>query len=237
MKCFGRFVMMYSILRQRKEELDSMIKRKGTVLILLGILMIAAAMCLTAYNIWDGKRAEQASNEISEVLIAKISEDDSQSGLQVPMFDPATPMPVEVIDGYEYIGVLEIPSLNLSLPVMNEWDYTRLKISPCRFTGSYYADDLVICAHNYATHFSPIKWIEIGADVYLTNVEGMSIHYIVTNRETVEPTAVEQMIENTNNSETSTLEWDLTLFTCNTGGQTRCAVRCKRMEVSDESMG
>ena len=142
-------------------------KKKGTVLILLGMLMIAAALGLTAYNIWDGKRAEQASGEIAEVLVEKISEDAGQSGMQVPMFDPSTPMPVEAIDGYEYIGILEIPSLNLSLPVMSEWDYTRLKISPCRFTGSYYADDLVICAHNYATHFSPIKWIEIGADIYL----------------------------------------------------------------------
>ena len=212
-------------------------KKKGTVLILLGMLMIAAALGLTAYNIWDGKRAEQASQEIAEVLVEKISEDAGQSGLQVPIFDPSTPMPVEVIDGYEYIGVLEIPSLNLSLPVMSEWDYTRLRISPCRFTGSYYADDLVICAHNYAKHFSSIKWIEIGADIYLTNVKGMTIHYIVTNRETVEPTAVEQMIANTKNSETSTLEWDMTLFTCNTGGQTRCAVRCRRVEVSEEPIG
>lgn len=135
-----------------------------------------------------------------------------------------------MIDGYEYIGILEIPSLGLTLPVMKEWDYDRLKISPCRFTGSYYTDDLVICAHNYAKHFSPIKWIEIGADVYFTNVEGLTIHYIVTNRETVEPTDVATMIENSKNSETSKMEWDMTLFTCNTGGQTRCAVRCSRAQ-------
>ena len=144
--------------------------------------------------------------------------------------DPNTPMPVELIDGYEYIGILEIPSEELSLPVMAEWDYDRLKISPCRFVGSYYADDLVICAHNYDLHLGRLLSIDIGVDVYFTNVEGLTIHYIVTIRETVEPTAVEQMIENTGNSETSLLDWDLTLFTCNLGGQTRCAVRCSRVK-------
>ena len=150
-----------------------------------------------------------------------------------PYGSPDTPMPTIVVDGYEYIGILEMPSLDLTLPVMKDWDYDRLKISPCRFSGSYYADDLVICAHNYAKHFSPVKWIDIGADVYFTNVLGLTIHYVVTNRETVEPTDVATMVENTKNSESSILEWDMTLFTCNTGGQTRCAVRCSRVE--DES--
>lgn len=204
----------------------------GSVLIFLGLIMILGALGLTAYNIWDAKRAEEAANQISDELIDRIKDDDS--AMQVPMFDPDTPMPVEVIDGYEYIGVLEIPELDLTLPVMNEWDYTRLKISPCRFTGSYYADDLVICGHNYAKHFSPIKWIDISADVYFTNVEGLTIHYIVTNRETVEPTDVELMIDNIHNSTSSTMDWDMTLFTCNTGGQTRCAVRCSRVEGDEQ---
>ena len=200
-------------------------KTKGNLLITLGILLIAAAIGLAGYNLWDAGRAQKAAEEITGQLIKTAA----------PYIDPNTPMPVEVIDGYEYIGVLEIPSEGLSLPVMKEWDYTRLKISPCRFTGSYYSDDLVICAHNYMRHLGPLLQIGIGEDIYFTNVDGLSIRYIVTNRETVEPTAVEQMIENTSNSETSLLDWDLTLFTCNLGGQTRCAVRCSRAAESTEN--
>ena len=203
---------------------------KGNILITLGILMILGAIGLTGYNFWDAKRAKEASDQITEQLIEKIDESVNEEDTAAPYVDPNTPMPVEVIDGYEYIGILEIPSKGLSLPVMNEWDYTRLKISPCRFTGSYYADDLVICAHNYDTHLGRLLQIDIGADVYFTSVEGLTIHYIVTNRETVEPTDVELMIENTSNSETSLMDWDMTMFTCNLGGQTRCAVRCSRVE-------
>lgn len=205
---------------------------KGNILILLGILMLLGAVGLVAYNFWDANRAKEAAEQISEQLIEKIDENvkSEETAAPAPYMDPNTPMPVELIDGYEYIGILEIPSEELSLPVMAEWDYDRLKISPCRFIGSYYADDLVICAHNYDQHLGRLLSIDIGVDVYFTNVEGLTIHYIVTNRETVEPTAVEQMIENTGNSETSLLDWDLTLFTCNLGGQTRCAVRCSRVK-------
>ena len=201
---------------------------KGNLLITLGILLIAAAAGLAGYNLWDAGRAQKAAEEITGQLISDIESKVEDGKTAAPYVDPNTPMPVEMIDGYEYIGVLEIPSEGLSLPVMNEWDYTRLKSSPCRFTGSYYSDDLVICAHNYMRHLGPLLQIGIGEDIYFTSVDGLTIHYIVTNRETVEPTAVEQMIENTSNSETSLLDWDLTLFTCNLGGQTRCAVRCSR---------
>ena len=194
--------------------------------------MLLGAVGLVAYNFWDANRAKEAAEQISEQPIEKIDENvkSEETAAPAPYMDPNTPMPVELIDGYEYIGILEIPSEELSLPVMAEWDYDRLKISPCRFVGSYYTDDLVICAHNYDQHLGRLLSIDIGVDVYFTNVEGLTIHYIVTNRETVEPTAVEQMIENTGNSETSLLDWDLTLFTCNLGGQTRCAVRCSRVK-------
>ena len=203
---------------------------KGNILIFLGILMILGAVGLAGYNFWDANRAREAAEQSTDQLIDKIDESVKDEETAAPYVDPNTPMPVEVIDGYEYIGILEIPSEDLSLPVMNEWDYTRLKISPCRFTGSYYSDDLVICAHNYDKHLGRLLNIDLGVDVYFTNVEGLTIHYIVTNRETVEPTDVERMIENTGNSETSLLDWDMTLFTCNLGGQTRCAVRCSRVE-------
>ena len=133
-------------------------KTKGNLLITLGILLIAAAIGLAGYNLWDAGRAQKAAEEITGQLISEIESKVEDGKTAAPYIDPNTPMPVEVIDGYEYIGVLEIPSEGLSLPVMKEWDYTRLKISPCRFTGSYYSDDLVICAHNYMKHLgSPCR--------------------------------------------------------------------------------
>ena len=206
-------------------------RKIGNTLILLGLLLLLGAGSLAAYNIWDGIRADRASQHIIEEM--NIGQDLVEALDREPDQDPE--MPVIEVEGNYYIGILEIPSLQLTLPVMDRWDYTRLKISPCVYSGSYKTDDLVICAHNYARHFSPVKRIDIGADVYLITVDCRVYHYQVTNRETLQPGAVENMIENTNNTtdETVTNEWDLTLFTCNTGGQTRCAVRCARIREEE----
>ena len=206
-------------------------RKIGNTLILLGLLLLLGAGSLTAYNIWDGIRAERASQHIIQEM--DIGQDLVEALDREPDDDPE--MPVIEVEGNYYIGILEIPSLQLTLPVMDRWDYTRLKISPCVYSGSYKTDDLVICAHNYARHFSPVKRIDIGADVYLITVDCRVYHYQVTNRETLQPGAVENMIENTNNTidGTVTNEWDLTLFTCNTGGQTRCAIRCARIREEE----
>ena len=199
-------------------------KRFGTFFLILGLLLIAAALVLFVYNRVDANRAGEASYEILTHL-----EDD------LPPLHPARDemqneeaMPDIVIDGTQYIGILELPSLGLRLPVAESWNYSQLRVSPCRYTGSWLTDDLVICAHNYPQHFSPIKWIQPGAEVWFTTADGAVLHYVVQTRETVRPTAISEMIDNDMNSESSA-DWDLTLFTCNTGGQTRCAVRCVRV--------
>ncbi len=174
----------------------------------IGLLLILAALGLILYNRWDAARAQKASEEIVSDIKDHIGESDDYYG----------DMPTLEIDGNIYIGILDVPSLDLSLPVMLDWDYEKLKISPCRYDGSYYTHDLVIAGHNYAKHFSPLKWIDIGSDVYFTNVEGKIFRYHVDNRETLKPDQVKDMVKKT--------DWDLTLFTCNTGGSSRCTIRC-----------
>lgn len=190
--------------------------KKGLLSITVGLLLIAAALVLVLYNLWDAKRAEKVSGEIVEKLEAIIP--DKNPNLHG--YDNSNKeMPTIEIDGYLYIGILDIPSLGLRLPVMADWDYKRLKISPCRYSGTYYSDDMVICAHNYARHFSSIRWADIGEDVYFTTVDGWVYHYQISNRETIQAAAAKDMIDHTKE------DWDMTLFTCNTSGQTRCAIR------------
>ena len=138
---------------------------------------------------------------------------------------PAVPvMPSEELDGSLYIGILEIPSLSLSLPVMENWDYDKLKIAPCRYTGNLYADDLVIAAHNYASHFGKIGTLSNGAELIFTDMKGEKHIYTVCDLEQIPGTAVEQMQFG------SADDWDLTLFTCTLNGQSRVTVRAERRE-------
>lgn len=190
----------------------------------IGTVLIVAAAALTLYNIWDAARADRAAQKIGNALSREMD-----NGSKDRNSDDTGKLQMETItiDGRKYIGMLSIPAEDLELPVQYEWSYEALRISPCRYTGSYLTDDLVICAHNYAKHFSRIRWLAPGDDIYLRPVDGSQIHYTVENLETVQPTDIDDMIENQSDSGS---HWDLTLFTCNIGGQTRCAVRCHREE-------
>ncbi len=212
----------------------------GKICMVLGALLILASLGLLAYNKWDAARADKAAQtalgELENTLTKTIEEKNKADDVVLqPELDPDQPMTEVELDGWNYIGYLSIPSIGLNLPVMSEWSYAGLKIAPGRYSGSTYADNMVVCAHNYAKHFSPIKWLAEGAEVYFTDMDGMRWSYEVSAVETIQPTQIEKMTEKTEDSE----NWDLTLFTCTTGGSARCAVRCVRtgypvMETSAE---
>lgn len=212
----------------------------GKICMVLGALLILASLGLLAYNKWDAARADKAAQtalgELENTLTKTIEEKNKADDVVLqPELDPDQPMTEVELDGWNYIGYLSIPSIGLNLPVMSEWSYAGLKIAPGRYSGSTYADNMVVCAHNYAKHFSPIKWLAEGTEVYFTDMNGMRWSYEVSAVEIIQPTQIEKMTEKTEDSE----NWDLTLFTCTTGGSARCAVRCVRtgypvMEASAE---
>lgn len=126
-------------------------------------------------------------------------------------------MPETELDGERYIGVLELPSLSLTLPVQSQWSYPALKVSPCRYAGSAYQGDLVVAGHNYRSHFGKLANLSPGDPVTFTDMEGSTFSYTVMELETLPADAVEEMTSG---------DWDLTLFTCTLDGQSRITVRC-----------
>ena len=132
--------------------------------------------------------------------------------------DPDMEMPVTEVDGHAYIGVLDIPRLERSLPVMSMWSYPKLKIAPCLYTGSIYSHDAVFSAHNYEEHLRYLWQLEPGDEVRFTDVSGNVFIYEVILQEILAPYEVERM--------TTRTDWDLTLFTCKTGGRMRITTRC-----------
>ena len=194
----------------------------GNALIALGILALLAAVLLMGYNQWDSTRAEKAADSVLTQLEESIAEPRT-----IYPGDAAadTEMPVGTIDGYDYIGYLSIPSIGLALPVMQQWSYPGLKIAPGRYAGSLATDDLVVAGHNYARHFSPIKHLAVGTEVLFVDMDGKTWHYEVSAGQVLQPTQIEKMTVKSSGD-----DWDLTLFTCTTGGQARYALRCVRTD-------
>lgn len=163
--------------------------------------------------------------EMQSVLLPAPSAENMQTfEVEYPdyILNPNMDMPVVNIEGEEYIGLLEIPALDLKLPVMNEWNYARLKKSPCRYTGTAYQNNLVISAHNYESHFGRLKELPDGSRIAFTDADGNRFLYEVILIETLMPTDVDEMKSG---------EFDLTLFTCTVGGKQRVTVRCDQLDA------
>ena len=212
-------------------------KKSGIIFVTIGVVLIFSALLLSFYNGFEDHRAgQQAESLMDEIHSAMTEETDpttKPTEIEIEITEPTetrpAEMPVVMINGYDYIGYVSIPDLELELPVMAEWDYSRLKIAPCRHFGSSRTDDLVIAAHNYKTHFGSLSKLESGAEVIFTDMDGIENHYVlVRDPETLAPDAVDA-VQNSG--------YDLVLYTCTPGGATRVVAFCNRVteETNEES--
>lgn len=224
-----------------------MSKKIGTLFIALGVMLIISAAGLFAYNRYEEAMAADMASDVlgalqEEIYLEKkpaeevipekdaaVEENDTEAvdediSADAPVaIDPIIPdskMPTLQINGYSYIGYLSIPDLSLELPVMDSWDYSKLKIAPCHYFGSYKTDDLVIAGHNYEKHFGGLKDLDIDSAVYFTDAGGNIHAYKVVAIEILQPSDTLEMIES---------QFDLTLYTCTYSGSERVTLRCVRM--------
>lgn len=204
-------------------------RNSGKGLIIGGLILLAISAGLVFYNYQESKEAADASSQVLEELLGKMkkgSEEDDPGDKSGGVWKLGEDyMPYIEIDGIKYLGVLSVPDLGLDLPVIADFQMGLLRTAPCRYAGTTIEDNLVIAGHNYASHFSPIRSIGLNTDVYFISVDNSMIHYRVDNVETLKPTQVKDML---------TGEWDMTLFTCTIGGQSRHTVRCTRVEERRE---
>ena len=222
--------------------------KEGSVLLGLGMLLILAAMLTAGYYLWEDYLAGRAVGENLAGVLAVIdngtsdgydahntrvdsiyargladarplSSDQEETAVPDYLLDKNMEMPVEIINGIGYIGVLKIPSVDRELPVIAKYKYEDLATSPCRYSGSAYTDDMVICGHSYISHFRPIRNLKNGDAVIFEDVDGNVFNYTVGITEILKPTDVDRATNG---------EWDLTLFTCTSDSSSRFTVRCMR---------
>lgn len=197
--------------------------KRGAFWIHLGLLLIAAALFLSAYNTMDshkdGETSRQVIAQMCEALPTQTTAETEAPTVPEYLLDADREMPVQTINGRDYIGVLTIPSLELELPVLSQWDYPALKVAPCRYSGSLYQDNLILCAHNYASHFGKLKNHRVGDTVIFTDMDENVVRFQLAAQETIQPEDLEAMEAG---------DWDLTLFTCTVGGQSRVTARFVR---------
>ena len=210
--------------------------RIGNILKGAGLILVTAAVLLLVYNLWDGHRARESEEAILAEYLQEnkkasespdASDKEDEQNIQDYLLNPDMDMPeytLKSLGDVACIGILEIPALDLELPVISSWSYSSLRLAPCRYSGSAYKGDLVIAAHNYQSHFGGLRTLPEGSEVFFTDAVGNRFSYYVAVTEALTPWSVDDMTSG---------EWPLTLFTCTLDSQNRVTMRCEYSEAME----
>lgn len=197
----------------------------GIFCIILGICCLIASVGFIVYNNLEEENAKNSVKNILQdvkenILDNTCGKNDDKENEEI-LEDIPREMLTTQVDGYDCIGVLSIPVLELELPVLTDWSYAKLKVAPCHYFGSYYEKNFVIAAHNYQSHFGRLSEMQPKDLILFTDISGTVYCYEVVLLETLPSDATEEML---------TSGFDLSLYTCTSGGTNRVTVRCNVVE-------
>lgn len=122
------------------------------------------------------------------------------------------------------IGLIEIPSINISYPILSNSNEDLLKISVCRFFGPLpnRNGNLCIAGHNYKNSmmFSKLYKLNINDSIFITDLNNVRLEYTIYEKSKIK--------ENNLDCTKDTLDTQITLITCNdTNNKERIVVKAK----------
>lgn len=234
---------MNQILVSEKVYVTPTLKRKKRFYKIQFVLSLLALIILISYvvqrNLTEIKQETEAQNLLNDFssLDTTVADDDT---LIVSLSESAEEIKEEpkVLDkfntvyktdsGMEYRvdSILNIPSLEINYPVLNNSNNELLKISLNKFWGgeANSVGNYCIVGHNYDgkdIFFGKLHKIKNGDIVELKDKTGKTLKYQVYNKFIVEPTDVACTSQLTNG------KTEMTLITCANGGKNRLIVKCR----------
>ena len=131
---------------------------------------------------------------------------------------------IEILNDVSIIGLIEIPKINVSYPIIENTNDNLLKISVCKFSGPLpnRIGNLCIAGHNYKNNsmFSNLYKINIGDFIYITDLNNTKIKYTIYQKFIVEENNLD-CTKNSNNVQ-------ITLITCyNFNNSKRLVIKAK----------
>ena len=189
-------------------------------------------------NFVENETDETTIDSYENALIVKITQDiteqlerDENNGQkfenQTPQIATATST-YTAPNGkkYETVGVVKIPKINITYPILSKTTDALLKVAPCKFHGASPNEvgNLCIIAHNYkrkGVFFSDVPDLVVGDIVEIQDLSQRVVQYEVYDIHTVMPDNVSDTTQKTNGRK------EVTLITCTDSTEQRVIVRCK----------
>lgn len=176
------------------------IKKKYLFIFFISIIICIIILFYLLYSYFSKLNENQKTNAIKEKyqVTALYSSNNNYDSIKLS-------------DNISIIGLIEIPSINISYPILSNSSKDLLKISVCRFSGPLpnRNGNLCIAGHNYKNSmmFSKLYQLNIGDSIFITDLNNVKLEYIIYDKFKVKENNLE-CINDTNNIE-------ITLITCN----------------------
>ena len=237
---------MNQILVSEKVYVTPTLKKKKRFYKIQFVLSLLALIILISYvvqqNLTERKQETGAQNLLNDfssldttvadddTLIVSLSENAEEIKEEPKVLDQFNTV-YKTDSGMEYRvdSILNIPSLEINYPVLNDSNNELLKISLNKFWGgeANSVGNYCIVGHNYDgkdIFFGKLHKIKNGDIVELKDKTGKTLKYQVYNKFIVEPTDVACTSQLTNG------KTEMTLITCANGGKNRLIVKCRAEE-------
>ena len=154
-----------------KKQSNRIVKR---ACVFVGFFLIVIAVLLPFLWQWGVNSSVQKMEDCVRAIRDLIPEPQSA----VPEERRDNTMSVLSLDGTDYVGILEIPRYESTLPVCADWG--RVSKHPCRFSGSIYDRTMQIGGTSQNGQFDFYREISAGDIVCFTDMEGNRYSYTVT---------------------------------------------------------
>lgn len=193
--------------------------KAGIFLMLAGGAAIIFSLIIIAENIRLDSQGKKNSENVLNILESEISSySEDENNITYTDGNGLKKSKTISVDNNYYSGIIDIPEIGIKLPVMSEWNYDNLNISPCLFYNDEKNNRKIIAGHNYSSHFGKLKQLKQGDYIIFTNAENKRVIYKVLQTEILGSTDTDKMLGGD--------DWNLTLFTCSLSGYERVTVRC-----------
>ena len=187
-------------------------KIKISNILLLILVMIAIILIVTIGKII---RDRNENDENLKQVISQVNEKvQSDANGEIPYIEH---------EGYQVIGTIQIPKIDLEYPILIETTEDSLRKSITRFGDGKVNEvgNLCLAGHDYINNsmFGAINKLENGDEILITDLYGNKVTYTVFDKYTTDPndTSVLESIDVTKR--------EITLITCINGNQDRLIIR------------
>ena len=130
-------------------------------------------------------------------------------------------------NGYNVVGIINIPKLGIEFPILDITNDDSMKVSVTKFWGNNVNDigNFTIVGHNNldGTMFSNTKKLKIGDEIVLTYLSGKTLKYRIFDKYIIEPNDV-SCTESVNKDQR-----EVTLITCTNGRRNRLVIKANEI--------